>query len=120
MRANSGNVHPICHDDKNLEQSAGMVVKNIVVACLNVVVADSETLVDGLDLRLLVSAQDGFVKVLQQDVVDFAQGQNGSLVMVHESFDTEACTGVDKPQTLREVALKFELQPVVFAFREQV
>jgi hypothetical protein len=74
-----------------------MRAEDIDFARLDVVVTDLEAFVDRFDLRLVVRAQDRFVEVLQQDVVDFAQAQHVTVVVVHELLHTELCVAVLVP-----------------------
>jgi hypothetical protein len=118
--AHAGDIPTIRHDDEDLQQRAGCVSEHVRRRGLDVVVANAEAFVDGNHAGPLAGPQNGFVEVLQQNVVDFTQRDDVPVVVMHEALDAELGAGVGKAQALGETALIFELQVIFLAFGQQM
>ena len=74
----------------------------------------SEPFVQRLHGGFLLS-DNVFLKVLQDDVVNFRQGHDVAIVMLHKQLNSGFTLGVHEPETLGQLALSGKVQLVFLA-----
>ena len=104
----SFDVGALRHQHENLEEGKGIALKHIRGNHFDISVADLKSIVDRLDFFFFTFAQDGFIEMLQQDIVEGSQVRHHSVILLHQFLDAEAFIVILVAEQFREFPLLVE------------
>jgi len=76
------------------------------------VVANLEPIIQCVDILCLVFSQNGFIEILQHDIVELPHGEYDLIVMLHEFLNAETLFAVMISEHCGQLALTSDPLPV--------
>ena len=102
---------PLGHQQEHFQHGRGVFQEDVGLDHVDPSINQSESFVQRFHGRLLLS-DNVFLEILQDDVVNFRQGHDVAIVMLHEQLNSGFALGVHEPKTLGQLALSGKVQLV--------
>src|SRR5690606_16559574 len=103
------------HQHEDFQQREGGALEYLGVGHLDIVIAHLEAGVQRLDICRLGIAQQDFLEVLHQQVIELRQRHDDAVVLLHEAFDRQLGIVVLEAEQSRQGSLVIEQQSVFSA-----